>query len=161
MKTDVVAKANAFAAAQGKIATPAGVSFTPMGLGPGQFATFDYRFYVFSPEEYSAFQKRLAEIQKKRQRDWNSLTPAQRFAYEQREIELAQGAQSLALQHQGLNQAASAQFQNTLMQQQQINAYQQRTQVLSQPVDVNVRGNINHTLNPNYIQPLNTPYYGY
>jgi len=146
MQSDVIAKANTFAAQQGKIAAPAGSSFTPMGLGPGQFAAFDYRFFALTPAEYSTFQKRLAEIQKKRQRDWESLTPAQRFAYEQREIELVQGAQALALQQQSINQAASAQFQNTLLQQQQINAYQQRTQVLSEPVDVNVGGTLRHNI---------------
>jgi hypothetical protein len=42
-----------------------------------------------------------------------------------------------------------------------INAYNQRTQALNQPVNVNVRGNINHTFNPGYIQPTYTPYSEY
>jgi hypothetical protein len=158
MQNDVVAKANSFAAAQGRIAAPVAASFTPMGGGPGQFASFDYKFYALTPEEYKEYQKRIAEIERKRKRDFESLTPAQRLAYEQREVELSQGAAALALTQQSINQAASAQFQNTLMQQQQINAYQQRTQTMSQPVNVNVRGNINHTLNRGFGQPIYTPY---
>lgn len=161
MQNDVVAKANAFAAARGRIAAPASSSFTPMGSGPAQFATFDYRFYALTPNEYTEFQKRIAEIERKRRRDFESLTPAQRLAYEQREVELSQGAQALALNQQAINQAASAQFQNTLLQQQQINAYQQRTQALNQPVNVKLNGNINHTFKPGYTQPRYTPYYGY
>jgi hypothetical protein len=161
MQTDVIAKANSFAAARGRFAAPAAVTFTPMGFGPGQFATFDYKFYLLTKEEFSDFQKRLAEAERKRKRDFDSLTPAQRLAFEQRQVELSQGAQALALSQQSLNQAAIAQFQNTILQQQQLNAYQQRTQTLSQPVNVNVNGNINHTFNRGYIQPLSTPYYGY
>jgi hypothetical protein len=42
--------------------------------------------------------------------------------------------------------AAISNFQQSMQNQQMINAYQQRTQVLSQPVDVNLNGNINHNL---------------
>jgi hypothetical protein len=161
MQNDVVTKANSFAASRGRIAAPASSSFTPMGSGPGQFATFDYRFYALTPSEYSDFQKRVQEIQRKRKRDWDSLTPAQRFAYEQREMELSQGAQALALTQQSINQAASAQFQNTRLQQQQINAYQQRTRAMNEPVNVNLKGNINHTFDPVYTPPLRTPFSGY
>lgn len=140
MRSDVVSKANSFAATRGMVAAPAGSSFTPMGSGPGQFASFDYKFYLLTPSEY-------AEMRRKSKRDWESLTPAQRLAYEQREAELSQGAQALALSQESINQAASAQYQDAFLRQQQINAYQQRTQTLNQPVDVNVRGTINHNVN--------------
>jgi len=107
-----------------------------------------------------------------RKRMWNSLTPAQKLEFEMRQREMAQQSAILAQQQANMNYHIEAQrraniaaaFQNmsqTLQNQQMINAYNQRTQVMSQPVNVNVNGNINHTFNRGYIQPLYTPYYGH
>ena len=159
MQIDVIKKASSFAASRNRIAAPVSYSFTPMGSGPAQFASLDYKFHILTPDEYLEYQNRIAETERKRARDIESLTPAQRLGYEQRQVELAQGAQALVLMQQSINQAASAQFQNALQsasmqfqnasfQSQQINAYNRRTDMLSRPVDISLKGNINHTFNP-------------
>jgi hypothetical protein len=63
MQNDVVAKAKSFASLRGKIAVVESTSFTPIGSGPAQFASFDYRFYTLTPEEFSEFQRRNANVQ--------------------------------------------------------------------------------------------------
>jgi len=114
-------------------------------------------------------ERRLAA---ERKRMWDSLTPAQKLDFEMRQQQMAQQAAILAQQQANMQYQMEAQrraniaaaFQNmsqNLQNQQMINAYNQRTQVLSQPVNVNVNGNINHTFNRGYAQPLYTPYYGY
>lgn len=114
-------------------------------------------------------ERRLAA---ERKRIWDSLTPAQKLDFEIRQQELAQQQAFLAQQHANMDYQIRAQrqaniaaaFQNmsqNLQNQQMINAYNQRTQVMSQPVNVNVNGNINHTFNRGYTQPLYTPSYGY
>ena len=114
-------------------------------------------------------ERRLAA---ERKRIWDSLTPAQKLDFEMRQQELAQQQAFLAQQQANMDYQIRAQrqaniaaaFQNlsqNLQNQQMINAYNQRTQVMSQPVNVNVNGNINHTFNRGYTQPLYTPYYGY
>jgi len=143
MRSDVISKANSFAATRGMVAAPIASSFTPMGLGPAQFASFEYRFYILQPTQY-------AEIQRKIKRDWYALSPAQRLTYEQR-------ARALALAQQSINQAANAQNQDVYIRQQQINAYQQRTQTLNQPFNMNVTGTINHNVNSSGVPLL----YGY
>jgi hypothetical protein len=114
-------------------------------------------------------ERRLAA---ERKRIWDSLTPAQKLDFEMRQRELAQQQAFLAQQQANMDYQIQAQrqaniaaaFQNmsqNFQNQQMINAYNQRTQVMSQPVNVNVNGNINHTFNRGYIQPAYTPYYGY
>ena len=111
-------------------------------------------------------QRRLAA---ERKRMWDSLTPAQKMDFELRQQQLAQQQAMMAQQQANMAYQAEAQrranvaaalsnFQQSLQNQEMINAYNQRTQVLSQPVNVNVNGNINHTLNRGYTQPLYTPY---
>lgn len=119
-----------------------------------------------------AQQREERRLAAERKRMWDSLTPAQKLDFELRQQELAQQSAILAQQQANMNYQMEAQrraniaaaFQNmsqNLQNQQMINAYNQRTQALSQPVNVNVRGNINHTFNPGYTQPAYTPYYGY
>lgn len=114
-------------------------------------------------------ERRLAA---ERKRIWDSLTPAQKLDFEMRQRELAQQQAFLAQQQANMDYQIQAQrqaniaaaFQNmsqNFQNQQMINAYNQRTQVMSQPVNVNLNGNINHTFNRGYIQPAYTPYYGY
>jgi hypothetical protein len=112
-----------------------------------------------------AQQREERRLAAERQRIWNSLTPAQKMDFQLRQQELAQQQANMAFQAESQRRAnIAAAFQNmsqNIQNQQMINAYNQRTQVLSQPVNVNVNGNINHTFNPGYVQPLYTPYYGY
>ena len=51
-----------------------------------------------------------------------------------------------AMQMGNAIQQSASDYQNSIQNQQMINAYQDRTRVLSQPVDVNLNGNINHTI---------------
>jgi hypothetical protein len=112
-----------------------------------------------------AQQREERRLAAERQRIWNSLTPAQKMDFQLRQQELAQQQANMAFQAESQRRAnIAAAFQNmsqNIQNQQMINAYNQRTQVLSQPVNVNVNGNINHTFNRGYIQPLYTPSYGY
>jgi len=114
-------------------------------------------------------ERRLAA---ERKRIWDSLTPAQKLDFEMRQRELAQQQAFLIQQQANMDYQIRAQrqaniaaaFQNmsqNLQNQQMINAYNQRTQVLSRPVNVNVNGNINHTFNQGYFQPAYGPYFGY
>lgn len=119
-----------------------------------------------------AQQREERRLAAERKRMWDSLTPAQKLDFEMRQQQMAQQAAILAQQQANMEYQMEAQrraniaaaFQNmsqNLQNQQMINAYNQRTQVLSQPVNVNVNGNINHTFNRGYVAPLYTPYYGY
>jgi len=119
-----------------------------------------------------AQQREERRLAAERKRMWDSLTPAQKLDFEMRQQQMAQQAAILAQQQANMQYQMEAQrraniaaaFQNmsqNLQNQQMINAYNQRTQVLSQPVNVNVNGNINHTFNRGYVQPRYTPYYGY
>jgi hypothetical protein len=105
-------------------------------------------------------QRRLAA---ERKRMWDSLTPAQKMDFELRQQQLAQQQANMAYQAEAQRRAnvaaAMSNFQQSLQNQQMINAYDRRTQVMSQPVDVNVNGNINHTFNPVYQQPYFAPRY--
>jgi hypothetical protein len=78
-------------------------------------------------------QQRLAE----QRRQWlASLTPAQRFDLEMRERELQQQQATMVLQH----------LSNTHQRQQEVQAYNERTRVLQQPVNVNINGTVNHNI---------------
>ena len=61
MKADVIRKANSFATKQGMVAVPAGSSFTPMGGGPAEFASIDYRFYLMKPSERAILGSDISE----------------------------------------------------------------------------------------------------
>ena len=100
-----------------------------------------------------------AEQQRREHARWlASLTPAQRLDLEMREREIqAQYAQmhfQQQQQRQAAIQGALYNFQQNLQQQQQINAYNARTDVLAQPQQVNVyqSGTINHNVRvaPNF-----------
>ena len=54
MKANVIREANAFAESQGKVAIPISTQATPMGTGPGQFATFEYQFKVIDKNDPEA-----------------------------------------------------------------------------------------------------------
>ena len=110
-------------------------------------------------------QKRLAS---ERKRMWDSLTPAQKIDFELRQQQLAQqqvmvGQQQANMAYQAEAQrranvaAALSNFQQGLQNQEMINAYDRRTRVMSQPVDVNINGNINHNFNGGYVQPYSKP----
>ena len=96
---------------------------------------------------YEKEQKRQAAEAK---RIWDSLTPAQKMDYTLRQQQIAQQQAYMLYQAEAQRRAnvsaAISNFQQSMQNQQMINAYQQRTQVLSQPVDVNLNGNINHNL---------------
>lgn len=71
-----------------------------------------------------------------------SMSPAQRAAYEIQNQQLFLQQQQMAMQQRQFEaaqqQAAWANLANSLQNQQMINAYNQRTQTLNQPVNVNV-----------------------
>jgi hypothetical protein len=112
-----------------------------------------------------AQQREERRLAAERQRMWDSLTPAQKLDFHLRQQELEQQQANLAFQAEAQRRANVANALNNMSQalqnQQMINAYDRRTQALSQPVNVNVNGNINHTFNPNYVQPFYTPRYSY
>jgi len=54
LKAGVIADANAFAAAQGKIAIPISSNEKPVGNTPGSWAKFDYQFRVVSQDDPEA-----------------------------------------------------------------------------------------------------------
>jgi hypothetical protein len=89
-----------------------------------------------------------------------SMSPAQRAEHQRREAEVELMGRQLAMQQSEYaavrRQAAAANFANTLQNQQMINAYNQRTQTLSQPVNVNV---YHHQGSRSFINPGN--YGGY
>ena len=116
-----------------------------------------------------AREEEVRKLIAEQKRIWNSLTPAQKidFTLRVKELEnqraiLAQQRANLAYQAEadrraawtaaamqvasGVQQAASS-YQNSMQNYQMINAYENRTRALSQPIDVNLRGNINHTYN--------------
>lgn len=46
LRAEVIHDANEFARAKGKVAIPVSSSFTPIGHGPGDWASFEYQFRV-------------------------------------------------------------------------------------------------------------------
>jgi hypothetical protein len=118
-------------------------------------------------KERQAREKKEREIAAEQERLWNSLTPAQKLHFKLRLQELenqrallaqqqanmayqaeadrrANTAAALACFANGIQQAGNN-YQNSIQNYQMINAYENRTRALSQPVDVNLNGNINHT----------------
>ncbi len=102
-----------------------------------------------------AAEKAYQKAQEERRRWWNSLTPGQQMQYEMQQQQMAFQAQqqreqmiSQAYQLQQANMQATFQnLQQGIQQQQNIDAYNRRTQVLSQPVNVQHSGYIDHTIN--------------
>ena len=134
LKAKVIREANLFAQKQGKVAVPLSINENRPSVG---FPSCDVTFAVMSQQEY--------ERQKQtRQREWSALTPAQRAEYTLRSEEIAQRDRAVASgERQSANAAASASLGNALNR----SSYDQRTRALQQPVDVNVRGNMNHNVN--------------
>ena len=106
--------------------------------------------------------RRAAAEQKK---IWDSLTPAQKIDFSIRMQELENQQAMMAQQQANMERQADAEtrariaslftqmgnnFQQGYQNQQIINAYENRTRVMSEPVDINLKGNINHTYNPSY-----------
>lgn len=93
-------------------------------------------------------QKRQAE---QKRRWWASLTPAQRFDLEMREREMQQRQSQIVWQaeqqRQANAQAAFSNLQQNLQRQDEVNAYNERTRALSQPVNVHHSGTINQNVN--------------
>lgn len=117
-------------------------------------------------------EKEQGRLAAERKRIWDSLTPAQKVDFELRQQQLAQQQAMMAQQQANMAYQAEAQrranvaavmsnFQQSLQNQEMINAYDRRTRVMSQPVDVNFNGNINHNFNGGYVQPYSKPWYAY
>ena len=108
-------------------------------------------------QEIAAHKKEQQRLADKRRREWEALTPAQRYNLEMRERELQQQQDMIAFQAEQQRraniQSAVQGFSDSLQHQQEINAYNARTDALSRPLNVNVNGNINHNVNHRY------PYY--
>ena len=117
--------------------------------------------------ERQARDKKERELVAEQKRIWNSLTPAQKLDFTLRKQELENQRALLAQQQDAMAYQADAErrariaaafsnlgngiqqagrdYQNSIQNYQMINAYENRTRALSQPVDVNLNGNINHT----------------
>ncbi len=130
-------------------------------MGEIDNATYENWLGVWAKEKQIR-DKKAADNKKwqdEEKRKWDSLTPQQQYDIElqNRKIQLmeqqasAERSAAIARGYNALNQS--------LQNQEMINAYDRRTRVMSQPVDVNVNGNINHTFNPVYQQPYFAPRY--
>jgi superfamily II RNA helicase len=119
-------------------------------------------------EQNAEYQKKLtaarqlrAKEEAKRRRMLASMSPAQRAAYEMQNQQLFLQQQQMAMQQEQFaaaqRQAAWANFSNTMQNQQMINAYNQRTQTLNQPVNVNV---YHHGPSRSFIAPVQPARYG-
>lgn len=115
-----------------------------------------------------AQEKEALKLIAEQKRLWNSLTPAQKLDFEMRQRELenqrallvqqqanlqyqaeadrnARMAAALAYLGNGIQQAGQN-YQNTMQNYEMMRAYENRTRALSQPVNVNLNGNINHNI---------------
>lgn len=59
LRADVIRDANKFAKSQGKIAIPVSSTYTPLGNGPAQWASFEYQFRVVDKEDEEAVRTSL------------------------------------------------------------------------------------------------------
>ncbi|TEW53256.1 SHOCT domain-containing protein [Psychromonas sp. RZ22] len=59
LRADVIRDANTFAKSKGKIAVPVSSTYTPIGNGPGQWASFEYQFRVVNKEDEEAVRTSL------------------------------------------------------------------------------------------------------
>ncbi len=59
LRADVIRDANTFAKSKGKIAIPISSTFTPIGNGPGQWASFEYQFRVVDKKDEEAVRTSL------------------------------------------------------------------------------------------------------
>ncbi|OUR89050.1 hypothetical protein A9Q81_22605 [Gammaproteobacteria bacterium 42_54_T18] len=59
LRADVIRDANKFAKSKGKIAVPVSSTYTPIGNGPGQWASFEYQFRVVNKEDEEAVRTSL------------------------------------------------------------------------------------------------------
>ncbi|ALO34514.1 hypothetical protein CMT41_07145 [Colwellia sp. MT41] len=59
LRADVIRDANKFAKSKGKIAIPVSSTYTPIGNGPGQWASFEYQFRVVNKEDEEAVRTSL------------------------------------------------------------------------------------------------------
>ena len=134
LKAKVIREANQFAQKQGGVAVPLSINENRPPVG---FPSCDVTFAVMSRQEYDR-QKQT------RQKEWSALTPAQRAEYALRSEEIAQRDRAAAsTERQAAGARVSASLSDTLNR----SSYDQRTRALQQPVDVNVRGNMNHNVN--------------
>ena len=125
LKARVINDANVFAQKQGKIAVPLNISESRPNVG---FPSCDITFTTMTAAEY-ARQREMGR------RDWSSLTPAQRTQYYLTTQEIQQRDRAASSAER---QASAANWQNSMDRM----SYNQRTQALSQPVNVNVNGTL-------------------
>ncbi|CAM3062054.1 SHOCT domain-containing protein [Moritella viscosa] len=59
LRADVIRDANKFAKLKGKIAVPVSSTYTPMGNGPAQWASFEYQFRVVNKGDEEAVRTSL------------------------------------------------------------------------------------------------------
>ncbi len=59
LRAEVISDANKFAKSKGKIAIPVSSTYTPMGNGPAQWASFEYQFRVVNKEDEEAVRTSL------------------------------------------------------------------------------------------------------
>ena len=103
-------------------------------------------------QEIAAQRKEQQRLADKRRREWEALTPAQRYNLEMRERELQHQQDMIAFQSEQQRraniQSAVQNFSNSLQHQQEINAYNARTNALAQPqrLNLNHSGTINHNI---------------
>jgi len=119
-----------------------------------------------------AAEKANRKAQEERRRWWASLTPGEKMQYEMQQQQMAfqsqqqeqqmafqanqqrqaaiqtavQNIQQSIQQQQAASQATFRDYQQSVQQQQGIDAYNRRTQVLSQPVNIQHTGYINHNV---------------
>lgn len=131
MKVELIQQANAFAAQQGGVAVQTGMEESRPPVG---FPSCTYTFAVVAPSK-------LERMSERAERDWESLSPAQRVAVQQSNMDRNTFAQQSAANR---------------------NAYNSRSAVMAMPQqvnhDVNLSGNVHHSVDVNgtvYLKPRN------
>ena len=138
LRAGVIEDANKFATKHGKIVVPLGVNESQPSVG---FPSCEYRFLAVTPDQAQRIAAAQARQMAQQQREWASMTPAQRMDFTLREQALRQQQQAVQL---NAAEAAGAQSQSLSEQM----SYDARTRAMQQPVNVNVyhSGYINNTV---------------
>lgn len=132
-------------------------------IGEIDNATYENWLSVWATEKQIR-DKRASDNKKwqdEEKRKWDSLTPQQQYDIELQNRKFQLVEQQASAERSAAIARSSNAFSQSLQNQEMINAYDRRTRVMSQPVNVNVNGNINHTFNQGYPQPNFAPIYGY
>lgn len=111
---------------------------TPFNEHPALYADLE-RKGLLTPEKRQEWQRswdvarcKIQADREQRRRWWASLTPGERLQYQMLDMQ----RQQMLLQSFQVSELASANFQ----MQQQTDAYDRRTQVMAQPINVNLTG---------------------